>query len=136
MIRHGRALVAWLALTLVVLGGNVHAQLAGASTSSNLVIVQDGIARASIVLAADAGEMERIAAQDLVKYIEMMSGAKPSLLVLAANAPLPSGPAIVIGKAALAADRTLKTALAGVAKKIPLTHADAIALRRDRKSVV
>lgn len=135
MIRRGRGLLACLTLTLVALGLDANAQMAGASTSSDLVIVKDGAALAAIVVASDAGEMETLAAQDLGKYIEMMSGARPSLIVLAPNAHIPSGPAIVIGKAALAADRTLQTALARVAKKNPLTHADAIALRRSGNRV-
>jgi hypothetical protein len=94
------------------------------------VIVQDGKALASIVISSDAGEMEKLAASDLAKYIEMMSGTRPSQVTWTPGTALPSGPAIVIGKAALAADRSLQSALDRAAKKNPLTHADAIALRR------
>jgi hypothetical protein len=106
------------------------AQLAGTPGNDNLMIVQDGKTTASVVLAADAGEMEKTAAADLLKYVEIMSGAKLPLVTLAPGAKLPDGKAIVIGKAALAADTSLKSALDRAAKKNPFTHADAIVLRR------
>jgi len=118
------------ALILSTQAPNASAQIAGMPGNDDVVIVQDGKATASIVLAADAGEMETIAAGDLLKYIEMMSGAKPPLVTLAAGAKLPDGAAIVIGKAALAANRTLQRALDDAGKKRPLLHADAIVLRR------
>ena len=49
------------------------AQIAGTSDKNNLVIVQDGKTSASIILAADTGEMEKLAAADLVKYIRPLS---------------------------------------------------------------
>ena len=90
-----------------------------------LAIVQDGKAAAAVVVAADAGEWEKKAADDLVKYIELMSGAKPELV----NA-VPGGSAIVVGKAALAADNGLAGELAKVAKKNPTLRADAIVMKR------
>lgn len=124
-----RALVACVAATLAV-STSVLAQVAGTSAPDDLVIVRDGLAIASIVISSDSGELEKIAAADLAKYIEMMSGAKPVLLVLPTGATAPLGPAIIIGTAALSEDRSLQRALAGAAKKNPFTEADAIALRR------
>src|SRR3954469_23861539 len=92
--------------------------------------VRDGRPIASVVVAADAGEEEKRGAADLLKYVEMMTGARLPLAVLEAGRPLPSGPAIVLGKAALAADASLQRRLAAVAKKNPLVNADAIVLRR------
>lgn len=90
-----------------------------------LVIVKDGKTSASVVVAADAGPFEKEGADDLVKYIEMMSGAKPALVNT-----IPTGAAIVVGKAALAADASLQKALDGVKKKNPTLRADAIVMRR------
>ncbi len=129
MTRAVRALAACAAITLAI-SGPVRAQLAGKPALDNLLIVQDGKALAPIILSADSGEMERIAADDLSKYIEMMSGTRPNLLVLPKGAAVPSGPSIIIGTAALSADPSLQRALDGAAKKKPLTEADAIALRR------
>ena len=110
-------------------GGNARAAEAPA-TDSDLVIVRDGIAIARIVLAADAGALEQAAASDLLKYVEMMSGARLELISLQPRDQAPPGPAIVLGKAALRTDPTLQAALDKAAKKNPLTHADAIVLRR------
>lgn len=91
----------------------------------DIVVADAGKSAATIVVAADAGVWEKRAAADLALYIERMSGAK----VTVANA-LGDGIALVIGKAALAADPTLSAALAGVAKKNPTMRADAIVMKR------
>lgn len=127
--RLGQLIAAALVLFSGFAGG-AYAQIAGTPEPANLVIARDGTAVASIVVSAEAGELEKVAATDLAKYIEMMSGARPILLTVAPGEALPSGPAILIGKAALAADPSLQRALDGAAKKNPLTHADAIGLRR------
>lgn len=97
---------------------------------ADLFIVRDGIALAPIVLATDAEQHEQAAANDLVKYIQLMSGAKLDVIALAPQGRLPLGPAIILGRAALRTDLTLHAALELAAKKRPLTHADAIVLRR------
>jgi hypothetical protein len=94
-----------------------------------LRVVEDGKTRAVVVVDAKAGTWEKRAAEDLVKYIERMSGAKPQL----ANSAAPGtadAPHIIVGSAALKADPTLAGALARVAKKDPVLRADAIILRR------
>lgn len=90
-----------------------------------LKVVQDGRALASVVVAPDAGELEKAAAADLVKYVELMTGAR-----LPVQATAPDGPAIFVGKAALAQDGTLAARLRAAAKKNPLVNADAIVVRR------
>lgn len=112
-----------------------NAQVAGIPGKDDLLIAADGRASASIVLSADAGEMEKVAADDLLKYVEMMTGARLTLVTLRSDQRLPDGPTIVLGKAALVADGTILAALALAAKKNPLTHADAILLRRDGNRV-
>ena len=117
-----------LAGVCFLMAGNLYA-------ADELAIVQDGQAKASIVVASDAGPWEKRAAEDLVKYIELMSGAKPALVLHAAKSPLPDGVAIVVGRAALEADPTLQKALLSVAKPNPEIRADAIAMRRSGNKV-
>jgi Domain of unknown function (DUF4838) len=106
------------------------AHVAGKAGAQDLFMVHNGQPIASIVLAAGAGEMETLAASDLVKYIGMMTGAKLPVVTLVPGEQLPAAPTLVIGQAALNADRTLQFSLERVAKKNPMTHADAIVLRR------
>lgn len=115
---------------LMVVTGMLAAQVAGAAP---LELVKNGMPQATVAVAAKAGPWEKRAADDLVKYVEMMSGAKLPL----ANAEPALGealkgdkPVIVIGEAALAAEPSLRGALAKVAKKDPVLRADAIVLRR------
>src|SRR5688500_20355641 len=72
-------LLAAMALLAATLKAPANAQIAGKSGANDLVIAQDGTTKATVVVAADAGPYEKRAAEDLVKYIEMMSGAKPEL---------------------------------------------------------
>jgi hypothetical protein len=117
------------ATQLFGLHGSAFAQQA---QDTDLFIVRDSVAIASIVLSADAEQLEQAAASDLVKYVELMSGAKLDVITVHPSDKLPAGPAIVLGKAALRDEPTLQAALDGAAKKKPLTHADAIVLRRAR----
>lgn len=108
------------------------AATAGTPGNNELLVVQEGKTSASIVVAADAGTWEKRAAEDLQKYIEMMTGAKPALGETAAG----NGPALYVGKAALEADKSLQAALNGVLKKTPLLRADGIVARRDGNRVL
>ncbi|MBA4187888.1 MAG: hypothetical protein C0467_07705 [Planctomycetaceae bacterium] len=110
---------------LVLLGGRGGAQDA-------LKVVDNGKTTAVVVVDPKAGKWEKQAAADLVKYVEMMSGAKPALVdtdgaIAAVKADVPQ---LIVGAAALKADPTLQAALAKVAKKDPTLRADAIVLRR------
>lgn len=100
-----------------------------------LKIAEDGKTRAVVVVDAKAGKWEKQAAEDLVKYVERMSGAKLQLINAAAPAAA-DAPLIIVGSAALKADPTLAQALAKVAKKDPVLRADAIALRRTGNRVL
>jgi hypothetical protein len=98
-----------------------------------LAIVSSGKTRAVVVVDAKAGKWEKRAAEDLVKYIGLMSGAKPALAdtdAAAASALKSDAPLLIVGAAALKADPTLAQALAKVAKKDPVLRADAVVLRR------
>ncbi|HEX7887961.1 MAG TPA: DUF4838 domain-containing protein [Ramlibacter sp.] len=118
------------ALALVMASTFAGAQTAGAPGPDPLSIVSNGRAVASVIVADDAGEQEKLAAADLVKYVEMMSGARLPVHVAVRGAALPAGPAIVLGKAALAQDASLAGRLRAAARQKPVVQADAIVLRR------
>ena len=99
--------------------------LAGMTGADDLVIADAGKTSATIVVSAGAGPWEKRAAQELSRAIELLSGVKVPIAAAAG-----SGPAIVVGAAALQADPSLQEALAKVAKKNPVLRADAIVLRR------
>jgi hypothetical protein len=115
---------------LWLLAPALHAQAAGPASTDTLGIVQDGRGVATVYVSAAAGELEKAAAADLVKYIEMMSGARLPLMVVPQGALAPTGPALLVGKVALDEDPTLEGSLRSAAKKDPLINADAIVLRR------
>lgn len=127
--------IAVAGLVLLMSPGLPRAQTAGTPGPDLLAVVQDGRPIASVVVAPDAGELERAAASDLLKYVRMMSGATLPLVVRAAGAAAPAGPAIFIGKAAITEDGTLPARLRAAAKKDPLVNADAIVMRRSRDHV-
>src|SRR4051812_12575096 len=106
----------FLALPLLLLAAPAYSQ-----EKDDLVIVDRGAAKATIVVSAKAGKWEKHAADDLAKYIGIMSGAK---VPVGAEAKA-DGAAIYVGEAALQAAPDLKTKLAGVAKKNPYLRADA-----------
>jgi hypothetical protein len=106
------------------------ATAAGARTSPTKsgpsLILNDGEACAPIVVSANAGTWERRAADDLAKYMGLITGRRPQVLH-----QLPIGaPAIVVGSAALAADPALEQILAAGMKPNPVTQSDAILIRR------
>src|SRR5581483_3905096 len=109
---------------LVFAGGRVGA-------GGDLVIAEKGKAHAAVVVEAKAGPWEKRAADDLARFIGLMTGAKPAIVnTLPADAP-----ALVVGGAALAAEPGLRQALERVAKKEPVLRADAIVLRRQGNRV-
>ena len=121
------------ALALLIPLATARAQTAGTSAANDLAIAQGGASAATIVVSALAGKWEKQAAEDLQKYIERMSGAKPAL----ANQPesiaaalKAATPVLIVGAEALKADASLAAALASVAKKKPTVRADAVVVRR------
>jgi hypothetical protein len=115
--------------------------VAGTSGPDDLVIADGGRTAAVVVVApGPAGRSwEYRAAADLVKYIEMMSGAKPELADTRAKieaALKGEGPVLLVGSEALRArGGPLQRALATVAKKKPLIRADAMAVQREGNRV-
>src|SRR5690349_12547325 len=63
-----------------------------------LILVENGKPIASIVIAAAPSENARVAAEELQRYLEKMSGAR---LPIVTDAAPPSGPLVLIGKSRL-----------------------------------
>jgi len=132
--------------------GTATVGIAGTSGANDLVIAQNGQTQAVIVLTPEAAETtttgkgakakttynrrwEWQAAADLAKYIEMMSGAKPTV-VTTGEIPAANVPVFLVGEAALKADPSLQQALKNVAKKNPVLEAAAIVVRRTGNRVL
>lgn len=108
---------------------------AGKSGADDLVIADQGTSRAIVVVAATAGPNEKAGAADLVKYIEVMSGAKPVLAsseaeIADALKQAKERPLLILGTVALQQAPELQKALDKVVKKNPVLGADAIVLKR------
>lgn len=108
------------------------------SADGDLVVVDKGKTTAVVVVSPKAGQWEKKAADDLVHYINVMSGAKPTLAntdASVAEALKGKAPTLVVGSAALTAEPSLRTGLDKVAKKDPVLRADAIVVRRQGNRV-
>lgn len=114
---------------LLLFAASLHARSA-VGASNPLVIVQDGRPLASVVLAGDASPAERVAAAELVKYVELMSGAQLPLVIVPSGTRVLPSPAILLGKVALRRSPELAVRLEAAARKSAIGTADAIALRR------
>ena len=107
--------------------------LAPALAAAPLVVVEEGGGRARVGVHPEAGEWERRAASDLVRYIEEMSGARlplvedPAQLRQALSEP---APLLLVGRAALEADLSLGPRLAALQKPDPVLRGDAIVAQR------
>ncbi|MEW6359496.1 MAG: DUF4838 domain-containing protein [Planctomycetota bacterium] len=66
---------------------------------ADLILVEDGAARAAIVIPDSPSPTERFAAEETQKYVERMSGAK---LPIVSDAQKPAGAVISVGKTKLA----------------------------------
>jgi len=117
-----------LLMSLSAVASSAWGQVAGILGDNDLTVAMGGQAKAVVVVAKQASQWERKAAEDLAKYIHLMSGAKPVVL----NAlPVPDGPALIVGQMALHLKPALHSALAKAAKQKPLLRADAIVVERD-----
>lgn len=105
----------------------------GAPGADDLVITREGRAVAVIVIAAGASALERQAAAEIAKYVEMMSGGRPALAREPAEieaAMTGTQPLIVVGEKAFEMAPGLRQAVQAAAKPNPHLRADAIVLRR------
>jgi hypothetical protein len=131
-----RAIV--ISLVVTVAGARCLASTAGVPGKNELVIASGGMVKAIVIVSPAAGEKEKQAAADLVKYIGMMSGDKPTLAEddqAIATALAGKSPLLVVGRKALELEPELATALSAVLKEKPLLRTDGIVLRRDGRRV-
>jgi hypothetical protein len=115
------------------------AQVIGTLDSAALTIVDNGITQAVVVVSPQAGTWEKRAADDLVHYIELMTGAKAALANTdeSINTALGSKwPQLIVGQVAHKVDPSLRKAIDAVIKPNPVLRADAIALRRTENRVL
>ena len=98
-----------------------------------LPIVEQGQSQARVGVHPEAGEWERRAASDLVRYIEQMSGARLPLIDQSDalhQALTEATPLILIGRAALEAEPFLGPRLQALQKPRPILRSDAIIAQR------
>ncbi len=127
-----------LGIVLTMAGGRCRASTAGATGANDLLIAAAGKVEAVVIVSPTAGEKEKQAAADLVKYIGIMCGSRPALAdsdpaiaaALAGKKPL-----LVVGQKALQLEPKLRAALSAVLKKDPFLRTDGIVLRRDGRRV-
>jgi hypothetical protein len=108
--------------------------LCALAAGDDLRIASGGKTEAIVAVSPEAKKnAERSAAEDLVKYIGLMSGAAPKIVSdrESIDAALKgAGPVFLVGQEALRADPTLSTRLQAAAKKNPVLRADAVVLKR------
>ena len=133
MKSRGAGAMQWsLLLTALLLGG----MGCSAAPATGLLIADAGQTNAVIIVAPDAGRWEKQAADDLAKYIGLMSGATPRVISDAnAGATLGSAPVFIVGSEAVKARPALKVRLQAVLKKDPFLRADGIVVQRDGNRV-
>ena len=116
-----------LALTLCLL------LLSRALADTPLTIVEQGQSQTRVGVHPEAGEWERRAASDLVRYIEEMSGARLPLIDRAdalEQALTETTPLILVGQTALEAEPSLEPRLQALQKPRPVLRSDAIIAQR------
>ncbi|MCX7706176.1 MAG: DUF4838 domain-containing protein [bacterium] len=103
--------------------------------SKEIVIVEKGKTNAKILISPQAGNFERLAGEDLAKYIEKMTGVKPEIInteqeILQALSKKDI-PLFITGSLALKENAQLLKKLDTVKKKSPVLRADAIVIKTD-----
>lgn len=123
---------------VVAFGRVCLAATVGQPGDNDLVIAAGGKSDAIIVVSPLAGTQEKQAASDLAKYIELLSGARPTVAntqpaIAAANKG--TSPVLVVGQQALADRPELRAALQRALKKESLLRTDGIVLQREGNQV-
>lgn len=99
-----------------------------------ITIASGGECQAIIVVSPKAGEHEKLAADDLRKYIGLMCGAEPKVAATPQaiqSAMAGPSPLLIIGQEALKAQPKLRARLSQVVKKNPHLRTDGIVLKRE-----
>jgi len=127
-----------LALGMVLMAFSANAQVAGISGANNLIISNAGKTSAVIVVSPQAGPSEKLAADDLAKYIGLMTGTTPAIANTreTIDAALKgTAPVLLVGQEALAAKPALAAKINAAAKPNPKLGADAIGLLHEGNRV-
>ncbi|HPC29765.1 MAG TPA: DUF4838 domain-containing protein, partial [bacterium] len=107
--------------------------------SKALVIVDKGKTDAKVLISAQAGNFERLAAEDLAVYIEKMTGARPEIInteqEISKALTRKDIPLFIIGSLALKENPQLQKKIDAVKKKNPVLRADAIVIKTDGNRV-
>lgn len=105
------------------------------SYAKQIVIVEKGKTSAKILILPQSGNFEKLAAEDLAKYIEKMTGAKPEIIStdeqIKQFLSRKDIPLFIIGSLALKENPQLQKKLESVKKKNPVLRADAIVIKTD-----
>jgi hypothetical protein len=104
------------------------------AAAKELVLVEDGQAGCRILVREDAGEWERRAAEDLAKYMEMMSGVGVPLVDDAGeieDALRGDEPLVLVGGLALEVNPEMAAELEGLRKQKAVLRADGIVAKRE-----
>ena len=136
--RDAAILAVAVAVMTAMAADHARAAAAGGDAATPLIIAEAGKSDAVIVLSPTAGRYERQAAEDLAKYIALMTGAAPSIARTreAIDAALSSvRPLLLLGQAALAAKPQLSDRLAAIIKQKPDLRADGVVLLREANKV-
>lgn len=88
----------WPTIVALCVLGLVSALVAHTAPGAELTLVEGGRSKATIVIAADAGEKVKSAAGELQAYLEKISGAKLPIVTDGQN---PSGTLVLVGKSRL-----------------------------------
>jgi len=108
-------------------------EMVGKTTDKKLQIVKNSKSDAVILVSSEAGKEEELAAQDLRKYIQLMSGATVEIVNTQekiAKALESKHPLFIIGEEALKVDPSLSVALKKVVTGKKILRSDAIILKR------
>ncbi len=103
--------------------------------SKEIIVVDRGKTEAKIVISWQASNFEKIAAEDLAKYIEKMTGARPEVISSQQEVETclkrKDIPLFIIGSLAIKENPQLEKKLDAVKKKNPVLRADAIVIKTE-----
>lgn len=107
--------------------------------SKGIIIAEKGKTAAKILVSQQAGNFEKLAAEDLAKYIERMTGAKPE--IISSQQEISTAllrkdiPVFIIGTLAIKENPQLQLKLDAVKKKNPVLRADAIVIKTEGNKI-
>lgn len=136
-------LIRWIVTSLscvliLMTAAATNAATAGRGGGNELVVVNNGQTTAVVIVSPEAGPYEKLAADDLVRYVGQISGAKPGLANSAeavTQALSGQGPVLIVGQEALRARPALARQISAILKKNPRLNTDGIGIAREGNKV-